>query len=149
MENSNERYQQSFFRFEDLRIYHKSIEYNNWVHKAVNYFGDDSKFTLAVPFTKAAQTIALSIAEGSSRQKQQFSYYLKLSKSSIRECVVYTTIAKELGFFSDEQDEESRRHLMELTKMIGALIASLGRTDEERANYHANHKPKDDIEFED
>ena len=148
MENSNERYQQSFFRFEDLRIYHKSIEYNNWVHKAVNYFGDDSKLTLAVPFTKAAQQIALGIAEGSSRQKQQFSYYLKISKSSIRECVVYTTIAKELGYFSDEQDEESRRHLMELTKMIGSLINSLGRTDEERANHYAL-KHKEDIEFED
>ena len=148
MENSNERYQQSFFRFEDLRIYHKSIEYNNWVHKAVNYFGDDSKLTLAVPFAKAAQAISLNIAEGSARQKQQFSYYLKLSKSSIRECVVYTTVAKELGFFSDEQEEESRRHLMELTKMIGALIASIGRSEDERAN-HQSQKHKEDIDFED
>ncbi len=149
MENSNERFNQSFFRFEDLRIYHKSIEYNNWVHKSVGYFSDDSKMTLAVPFTRSAQAIALNIAEGSSRLKSQFSYYLKIAKTSIRECLVYTSIAKELGYFSEEQDEESRRQLMELTRMIGALINSIERTEEEKANYHASHKPKDDIDFED
>ncbi len=149
MENSQERYQQSFFRFEDLRIYHKSIEYSSWIHGAVSEFSGNYNETLSVPFTKAASAIALGISEGSSRQKPQFSYYLKISKSSIRECVVYTSIARNLGLFTEEQESESRRHLMELTKMIGALIASLGRSEEERANYHASHKPKDDMDFDD
>lgn len=149
MENSHERYQQSFFRFEDLRIYHKSIEYSKWVHQTVGEFPTEYRDVLAVPFSKSSAAIAIGISEGSSRPKKEFSYYLKISKSSIRECVVYTSIAKELGLFSDEQEFESRRHLMELTKMIGALIASLIRTDEERANYHANQKPKDEMDYED
>ena len=149
MENSNDRYHQSFFRFEDLRLYHKSIEYNNWVQNNVSYFSEDVKLTLVVPFVRASQAIIMGIAEGSSRHRLNFAYFLNLSKTSIRECVVYTSIAKELGYFTQEQEEESRKHLMEMTKMTGALIVSLSRTDEERANYHANLKHKGDIEFED
>lgn len=72
--------------------------------------------------------IAVSIAEGSSRSKAQFDHYLKNAKTAIRECVVYTTLAKNLGMLNDSQSERSRELLMEQTRMIGALIISLQRS---------------------
>ncbi len=118
----------SFFRFEDLRIYAKAIDYSNWVHETVPSFPADKKETLADMFVKSAQGVALNIAEGSSRNKAQFVYYLKMAKSSVRECVVYTEIATKLGLMTEGQTEYSRNQLMELTKMIGSLVASLQRT---------------------
>ena len=79
-------------------------------------------------FLKSAQDIALNTAEGSSRNRTQFLYYLKMAKSSVRECVVHTEIASRVGILNEEGKEHSRTELMELTKMIGSLIASLQRS---------------------
>jgi four helix bundle protein len=128
MENEHER-PTTFFRFEDLRIYHKALEYVNWVYSMTKNSNND-------PFTKSffekflasANGIALNIAEGSSRNKSQFVYYLKMAKSSVRECVVISTIAKNQNFISPGAYDDSKNHLMEMTKMIGALIGSLQRS---------------------
>jgi len=127
MENINDN-NQTFFRFEDLRVYHKALNYVEWVHSNTSLFPDSEMQNLTSKFVNAAQAIALQIAEGSSRNKTQFVYYLKMAKSSIRECVVYTAISKGLNYITEENFEDSRNHLMELTKMIGALIGSLQRS---------------------
>ena len=118
----------SFFRFEDLRIYAKSLDYITWLHNVVDKFPTHEQPTLAQPFLKVAQSIALFLAEGSARNKPQFIYYLKMAKSSVRECVVYTEIAFRLGFMNEDEKEHSVNQMMELTKMIGSLISSLQRT---------------------
>lgn len=115
----------SFFRFEDLRVYHKALDYITWIHEHIARFPESDKGILATRFSHAAQSIGLNIAEGSARNKNQFIYYLKMGKSSLRDCVVYSSLAKQLGYFSDEDEEHSRTQLMEMTKMIGALIGSL------------------------
>lgn len=127
MDNANER-EQAFFRFEDLRVYHKALNYVEWVHNVTGNYPESESQNLTIKFVNAAQAIALQIAEGSSRNKTQFVYYLKMAKSAIRECVVYTAIAHGLNYISDDHFEESRGQLMELTKMIGALIGSLQRS---------------------
>ncbi|NTW23704.1 MAG: four helix bundle protein, partial [Lentimicrobium sp.] len=48
-------------------------------------------------FNLSAQAIALNISEGSARNKSQFIYYLKMAKSAVRECVVFTSLATKLG----------------------------------------------------
>jgi four helix bundle protein len=119
----------TFFRFEDLRIYHKSLDYVNWVYLMAKQVKDDH-FTKSFfeRFLVSAQNISLNISEGSSRNKSQFVYYLKMAKSSVRECVVLSTIAKTRTFISNEEFDDSKNHLMEMTKMIGALIGSLQRS---------------------
>jgi four helix bundle protein len=117
----------TFFRFEDLRIYHKALDYMTWVHKSTLTFPDSIKDNLGIRFNESARAIALNIAEGSARNKSQFIYYLKMAKSSIREALVLTSAGKKFGYLSDKQEQESRNFLMELTKMIGALISSLQR----------------------
>lgn len=118
----------SFFRFEDLRIYAKALDYITWVHNVTNSILGSYRNTVADGFVKSAQSIALNIAEGSARNKAQFVYYLKMAKSSVRECVVYTEIAFRSSIMNEEDKDYSRSQLMELTKMIGSLVASLQRS---------------------
>jgi four helix bundle protein len=118
----------SFFRFEDLRIYAKALDYITWLHGVIANFPDSQYVVLGEPFLKSAQAIALHIAEGSARNKAQFVYYLKMAKSSVRECVVYTEFASKLSTINNDEKEYSRNQLMELTKMIGSLVASLQRS---------------------
>jgi four helix bundle protein len=117
----------TFFRFEDLRIYHKALDYMTWVHKASLGIPEFSQDNIGIKFNESARAIALHIAEGSARNKSQFIYYLKMAKSSVREALVLTSAVKKLGYLTDKQENESRNYLMELTKMIGALISSLQR----------------------
>jgi four helix bundle protein len=128
MENENDK-PTTFFRFEDLRIYHKALEYVDWVYlMAKNTKDDPFMKSFFDRFLTSANGIPLNIAEGSSRNKSQFVYYLKMAKSSVRECVVVSTIAQSRGFISDSAYDDSKNRLMEMTKMIGALIGSLQRS---------------------
>lgn len=119
----------SFFRFEDLRIYNKAIDYTTWLYDNLIPFGEEERLKsfLKQELLKSAQNIALNAAEGSSRNKTQFLYYLKMAKSSVRECVVYTELISRQGLLDEKQKEYSRNQLKELTKMIGSLIYSLSR----------------------
>jgi four helix bundle protein len=139
----------SFFRFEDLRIYAKALEYITWLHNVITKFPNHEQPTLAQPFLKVAQSIALHLAEGSARNKPQFIYYLKMAKSSVRECVVYTEIASRLGLMNEANKEYSVTQMMELTKMIGSLVTSLQRTipngSKEEDEFDDMHLPPDII----
>ncbi|MFZ4547221.1 MAG: four helix bundle protein [Bacteroidales bacterium] len=118
----------TFFRFEDLRIYMKALEYIDWVYKNVNEFPETGRISLAAHFYNSAQAIALHIAEGSARNKPQFIHYLKMAKSSVRECVVHSAMASRQNLFTLKELDDSRNQLMEMTKMLGALIGSLQRS---------------------
>lgn len=118
----------SFFRFEDLRIYGKALDYGRWVIQNLREAHNENESRFNKTFVKSAMAIALNIAEGSSRSKSQFDHYLKNAKTSIRECVVFTSLAKSLGMLNESQSERSRELLMEQTRMIGALIISLQRS---------------------
>ncbi|MCX6240712.1 MAG: four helix bundle protein [Bacteroidetes bacterium] len=128
MENGQDK-PATFFRFEDLRIYHKSLEYISWGYDMAKNAGTDPYIkTFFDRFLLSAQGISLNIAEGSSRNKSQFVYYLKMAKSSVRECVVLTTLAFHRNILTQKHYDESKNQLMEMTKMIGALIGSLQRS---------------------
>ena len=119
----------TFFRFEDLRVYHKSLDYTNWVYDEVKKFPETQPHRLAEKFINSAQAISFYIAEGSSRNKSQFIHYLKMAKTSIRECVILTSICEKQELFDMVAIDASRNELMELTKMTGALIGSLQKTN--------------------
>lgn len=128
MENEQDK-STTFFRFEDLRIYHKSMDYINWLYALASSIQDEPLAkSFFDRFLASAHSITLNIAEGSSRNKSQFVYYLKMAKSSVRECVVLSTIGQRRALISDPDFDHSKNQLMEMTKMIGALIGSLQRS---------------------
>lgn len=118
----------TFFRFEDLRIYHKALDYSSWIQEISLSMPSDDPGELVKGFNQASRQIAMNIAEGSARNKAQFVYHLKIAKSALRECLVYTSLAHKCNFMNDEQEDESRTQLMEMTKMLGALITSLQKS---------------------
>ena len=137
MENTQEK-TVSFFRFEDLRVYAKATDYGAWLLKNLDDPGNDRQRTLVNAFCRSAYDIALNIAEGSSRNKSHFEHYLKISKTAIRECIAYTIVARNVGLFDERRYEQSREYLMEMTRMIGALIISLQRGGRRREDFEGD-----------
>ncbi|MCX7697139.1 MAG: four helix bundle protein [Bacteroidales bacterium] len=133
----------NFFRFEDLRVYHKALDFSRFVNGMLKSIpGDDVLDQTKLAFSKSALNISVNIAEGSGRNKSQFIYYLKMAKSSIRECVVYSTSLLNEGYISQEKFDESKQYLIELSKMVGALITSLQRGP------RRNYEPQTDADEE-
>ena len=114
-----------FFKFENLRIYHKSLQFSNAVLAIYDHADTESDRMVAKLFFEAASMITLNIIEGSSATKSAFVGYLQKAKCNIRECVSYTSILLERKVIDEEQSSDIRNELVELTKMTGALIVSL------------------------
>ncbi|MCB0806997.1 MAG: four helix bundle protein [Bacteroidales bacterium] len=139
----------TFFRFEDLRVYHKALDYIDWVYNTVGLFPENHSRELAKKFINSAHAIAFYIAEGSSRNKNQFIYYLKMAKSAVRECVVFTSVAEKQNLLTEVLVDESRNELMELTKMIGALIGSLQKPNPRyKGKNGGKHNDADEYSYE-
>ncbi len=135
----------AFFRFIDLRVYDKALDYSKWVIAQLQHANNDGEKHLFASFFKNANEIALNIAEGSSRNALQFEYYLKLSKSAIRECMTCTELCYKIGCLNEEQRLQSHELLMELMRMTGALIVSLSRPrhQDERHNHDSHDNDND------
>ncbi len=136
-----------FFRFEDLRVYGKALDYTNWVYTITGDIHCNANCAMPAQFNNASRNIAVFIAEGSGRSKTQFIYYLKMAKSAIRECLVLTTIAFQAKLITEADNEYSRNALIEMTKMVGALIASLQRSLKpgEEHEEEMEHEPAEDF----
>ncbi len=148
MENQNRPV--SFFRFEDLRIYHKSLDYFNWILGQIKSDTPERKVVLK-PLANAAMKISVNIAEGSARHRAHFINFLKDAKTAVRECVVLSSMAHKSGLFNDEQYEHSKDTLIEMTKMIGAMIVSLQRNtnrQEAETEQKQDFNNTDEIDFE-
>ncbi len=120
----------TFFKFEDLRVYNKAVDF---VAFLMDLF-ENRECHFCNKLIDEATLIAVNIVDCSAKNKTQFAEKLQEAKGNIRKVVVYTTIGLRSGLISDEDNETIRFKLMELTKMIGALITSLQRNHE---SYHA------------
>ena len=81
------------FKFEDLTLYQKSLDFINLVCITCNRFPSEKNYRLTSPFIRAANSIALKITKGSGDTNPQFCRFLRISLGSIKECVVCSTIA--------------------------------------------------------
>ena len=114
-----------FFKFENLRIYHKSLTFSNAVLAIYDRATKESDKLLARQLFEAASMITNSIIEGSCSSKTGFIEFLQQAKSNIRKCVTYTALLLSRRVIDEEQSSDIRNELTELTKMAGALIVSL------------------------
>ncbi|MFA5659043.1 MAG: four helix bundle protein [Oscillospiraceae bacterium] len=120
---------QTFFRFEDLRLYGKTMVYAEWVYKKTQMFPESEAKTLIETFQTAAQNVPVLIAEGSALTRAIFVEFLNDARSCVRQCVVLTTLSTNMGYLSPEEENDSREMLIEISKMLGALLTSLQKTN--------------------
>lgn len=119
----------NFFKFEGLRIYHKSVDFTNAILTLCNTSQTAAHRLLIDQFVNEAGQISSNIIEGSSLSKTDFTDCLQRAKSNIGRCVMLCTLASKQHLIDETQEMDIRNELMELTKMIGALIISFQKHD--------------------
>lgn len=115
----------NYFEFENLQVYQKALDYIDFVYEITEKLPETEKFGLTSNFRKAAQSIALNIGEGSGGSKKEFKQFLAISRRSVRECIVSTTISRRRSFITESEEAELRERCIELSKMLSGLIKSL------------------------
>ena len=119
----------NFFKFEGLRIYHKSVDFTNAILSLSNSVQTTAQKIVIDQFLTEAGQISANIIDGASHSKAEFIEYLQKAKSNIGKCVMICTLAAKQSLIDETQEEDIRNELMELTKMIGALILSFQKHD--------------------
>ncbi|MEZ4801837.1 MAG: four helix bundle protein [Gelidibacter sp.] len=109
------------FKFEDLQVYHKAMDFGELVNSIVNKFPKHELYALSSQFRRAADSISLNIAEGYPGSDAQFVKHINYAIYSANECVSCSTKAKRRSYIDFEQDEENRKLISELTKMLSSL----------------------------
>ncbi len=109
------------FKFEELTVYQKSLDFVDDVYSITKKFPKDELYGLTTQYKRASVSIPLNIAEGAGDTDTQFNRYLQMAWDSSKECVVCSTIAKRQGFITEDDDKVARIKLSELAKMTISL----------------------------
>ncbi|HET8837997.1 MAG TPA: four helix bundle protein [Flavobacteriaceae bacterium] len=110
-----------YFKFEDLKVYQKAIDFGEQINKQIEKFPKHEIFKLSSQFIRAADSIAFNISEGSGSSDANFGRYLKMAWDSAHECVAASTKARLRNYITFEEDEENRKQITEISKMISGL----------------------------
>jgi len=113
----------------DSEVYKVAMEIGDKVWEIVNKWDHFNKDTLGKQFTKAADSMALNIAEGYGRffykENKNFNYYSRGSAFESTSCLRKATQRK---LINEETNLELRKLFERYLKLINGYIKSIGAT---------------------
>ena len=113
------------FRFEDLQVWQKAMDLGEQINLLAKSFPKEELYVLTSQIKRAADSVILNIAEGSTGQsKDVFKVFLSYSLRSAIEVVSCLFIAKRRGYIDDDLFSELYSEYEALVKMITALKKS-------------------------
>jgi len=114
------------FKFEKLVVWQKSVEFANEIHLMTREWPKEELYVLTSQIKRAADSISLNIAEGSTGQSNaEFRRFLGYSSRSALEVINCLYLAKGRGLIDKKVFEEKYNSLKEIIKMIFGLKNSI------------------------
>ena len=113
-------------KYEDLIVWQKAMDLVAEVYKIVKLLPSDELYALSDQMRRAVVSIPSNIAEGQERNTtKDFINHLYIAKGSKGELETQLLICVRLKYLSQQQIEMARSLLIEIGKMLNALIQSL------------------------
>ncbi|NIM98951.1 MAG: four helix bundle protein [candidate division Zixibacteria bacterium] len=113
------------FSFENLRVYQDALTFSKQIYKMTKRFPKDELFGLTSQIRRAASSIPLNIAEGSSLTKPEFRNFLRRARGSAYECVTILSLASDNEYISQDEYKAMYMDCKKVAKSISALINSM------------------------
>jgi four helix bundle protein len=112
--------------YRDLIVWQKSIELVKHVYSLTQKFPKHETYGLADQLRRCSVSVPSNIAEGQARQHTgEFRHFLYIALGSISEVDTQIIIAEQLGYIATEEARQLEGQIVELKKMLRALIARL------------------------
>lgn len=117
------------YKFQKLEIYRLALDYTNLVYEVSNRLPTSENFNLKSQITRAATSIALNIAEGSTSQSDaEQARFLGMALRSLVETVACEDIIELRQYVNTEDLEPSRELGSKLFAKIQAMRRYLGKS---------------------
>ena len=114
------------FRFEDLKVWHKAVDLSNEIDMVSRQFPKTELFSLSSQIKKAADSVVLNIAEGSTGQSlPEFKRFLNIALRSAIEVVACLFLAKKRDYINEPVFKKLYDEYELLCKMITKLRDSM------------------------
>ena len=114
------------FKFEKLEVWKRSLDLTMIVHNATRKFPKEELYILTSQIKRAADSIALNIAEGSTGQSDpEFNRFVGLAMRSNIEVVGCIFIAQKRDVIRNEDFEDIYQRCEEIHRMLVGLRNSL------------------------
>ena len=114
------------FKFEKLIAWEKALKVSVLIHELSLKFPAEEKYVLSSHLKRAADSIGLNIAEGSTGQSnKEFSKFLGYALRSSVEVIAALHIAKERNLISAEVFKDTYKKVEEVFKITQGLRNSL------------------------
>ncbi|MBI4065136.1 four helix bundle protein [Candidatus Gottesmanbacteria bacterium] len=117
------------FKFEELHVYQEGLELVDLIYAVTKRWPSDERFGLIDQLRRAASSIVLNIAEGSSRSSREFRHFIDFAKGSCYECIAILTIAKNRKYISQNEYAGFYGQVEIIARMLSALKRSLPITN--------------------
>jgi four helix bundle protein len=125
---------EQMFKFEELRVYKEALNFVDLVYVNTNHWPNDEVFGITIQFRRAAVSIVLNLAEGTSRPNKDFTRFLDMARGSCYECAAILSIVKSRGYLDVKIYEQMYKTCVSLSKMISALKKSIPLTNNQLTN---------------
>lgn len=114
------------FKFEELRVWQRALELTYEVHELTLSFPKEEIYVLTTQIKRAADSVALNIAEGSTGQSNaEFKRFLGYALRSCIEVVACLHVGRKRGLINQKKFNTLYSEDEEIIKMIQALRNSL------------------------
>lgn len=114
------------FKFENLKVWQKALDLTDEIDKLTKTFPKEELFILTSQIKRAADSISLNIAEGSTGQSNaEFTRFLRYALRSDVEVVGCLHIGKRRNYITEEHFLLLYKTCEEVLVMINGLIKSL------------------------
>jgi four helix bundle protein len=114
------------FKFEQLQVWQLAIELSSRVNELCKKFPGDELFILSSQMNRAADSVSLNIAEGSTGQSnEEFDRFLGYAVRSAIEVVSCLYLAKNRNYISENEFKELYDFIDSLCRKLQALRNTL------------------------
>jgi four helix bundle protein len=115
------------FRFEDLKVWHKAVDLANEIDILSRKFPKTEMYNLSSQIKRAADSVVLNIAEGSTGQSiPEFKRFLDIALRSAVEVVACLFLAIKRNYITETEFKKFYDEYEMLCKMITKLRDSMG-----------------------
>jgi four helix bundle protein len=114
------------FRFEELKVWQKALELSNEIDLITKKFPKEELYSLSSQIKRAADSVVLNIAEGSTGQTiPEFKRFLTIALRSAIEVVACLFISKARNYMAEDLFKTKYDEYEILCKMINKLRSSM------------------------
>ncbi|MBN1566983.1 MAG: four helix bundle protein [Acidobacteria bacterium] len=112
--------------FKDLIVWQKAFDLSVGIYRVSCEFPKHELYGLTSELRKTSRSIAYNIAEGYKRWSTvEYIRFLRIASGSAAELETQVLLADRLGYLTSEKAAKIAERLLEVTRMLDALIRSL------------------------